>query len=127
MPRPDIVTIRVPADTGHLELVRAAASAVAVRMDFTFDRITDLHIALDELCSRILATSDPPATRLEVAFEVTSDQLRVTAVGDRPLKDGEEFLNPWSKVILEAVTDDVRIADRDGIAVVSVIVEKEPA
>ena len=39
----DRVTIRIPANTAHVGLVRATASALAALRDFTYDRITDLH------------------------------------------------------------------------------------
>ena len=115
----DTITIRIPASTAHIGLIRATASGLAARLDFTYDRITDLHIALDELCSRILATSEPPPSRLEVAFELAGDGLRVTAKGDSPLKDGAAFLNPWSKMILESVTDGIDVVE--GVAAARVV------
>jgi serine/threonine-protein kinase RsbW len=110
----DVIVVRIPASTAHVALVRAAASALAARLDFTYDRITDLHIAIDEVCSRILATSEPAPGRLEVTFDVSGDGLRVAARGDTPPKPGTQFLNRWSEMILESVTDELEVSEANG-------------
>jgi serine/threonine-protein kinase RsbW len=121
------ILLRIPATIGHVGLVRAAASAVAARMDFTYDRLTDLHIALDEVCSRVLATSQPPPTRLEVVFEIDRDFLRVSTCGDTPAKTEVEFLNRWSEMILHSVTDRLELTDRSGAVMATFEIGKSPA
>jgi hypothetical protein len=110
------VTIRIPGNTRHVALVRATATTLAALLDFTYDRLTDLHIAIDEVCSRILATSSPRPARLEVTFTLQEGGLSVEASGDAPLKPGEEFLSPWSMAILESVTDQMWVEVTDGVA-----------
>ena len=95
------------------------ASALAAHLDFTYDRITDLQIAIDEVCSRIMATAAQRATHLEITFAVGDGNLTVTAAGDQPVREGEDFLTSWSKAILDSVTDGVEIAQRDGISRIS--------
>jgi serine/threonine-protein kinase RsbW len=113
------VVVRVPATTRHVALIRATASSLAALADLSYDRITDLHIAIDEVCSRILATSHPKATRLEVRFTVEKDGILVHASGDSGLREGAEFLNAWSRAILEAITDGLEVGPSDGSSVVS--------
>ena len=108
------VTLRIPATTGHVGLARATATALAALLDFTYDRVTDLHIAIDETCGRVLATSDPPAHRLEIAFEPEPSSLRISVRGDGRLKPGAQFLNPWSKVILESIVEDLEVQEAAG-------------
>ncbi len=115
----DQVTIRIPATTRHVALVRATATTLAALLDFTYDRLTDLHIAIDEVCSRILATSSPHASRLEVIFTLGEGGMKIEASGDSPLKSGEEFLTTWSKAILDSVAEQMQVAVRDGIALAS--------
>ena len=43
----------------------------------------------------------------------------MTTKGDSPLKDGAAFLNPWSKMILESVTDGIDVAE--GVAEATVV------
>jgi serine/threonine-protein kinase RsbW len=106
----DRVVIRIPASTKHIALVRATATSLAAMLDFTYDRITDLHIAIDEICSRILATSSPRARRLEVTFTVEEDALRIQACGDSPTRTDTPFLTTWSRAILESVTEGVEVS-----------------
>lgn len=112
----DQVVVRIPASTSHVALVRAAASALAAQRDFTYDRITDLHIAIDEVCSRILATSVPKANRIEVTFTVEEEGLRIAAKGDTPLKAGASFLTGLSQAIFDSVTRGVEVLDLRGVA-----------
>lgn len=112
----ETILLRIPASTPHIRVIRQAASALGALLDFTYDRIQDLHIAIDEVCSRIIATSDPPTARIEVTFEVESGDLRITARGDAPVKAGGQFLTKWSQAILRSVTDGLEIVDTDGAA-----------
>jgi serine/threonine-protein kinase RsbW len=118
----DTVVVRIPASTPHVALVRAAASALAAQRDFTYDRITDLHIAIDEVCSRILATSGPKATRIDVTFTVEEDGLRISACGDAPLRAGTSFLTTLSKAIFDSVTRGVEILERGEVACATFLV-----
>jgi hypothetical protein len=110
----DHITLRIRGTTGHVELARATASALAARLDFTYDRLTDLHIAIDEVCGRVLATSDPPARHLELTFEPMETGLRISVKGDGSLKPGAQFLNSWSKIILDSVVQDLQIQQEEG-------------
>lgn len=124
----DHVTLRIPATTGHVGLARATATALAARLDFTYDRLTDLHIAVDEVCGRILAASDPPARRLELSFESTEGGgLRVAVAGDATLKPGAQFLNAWSKMILDSIVTDLQIEpDPSNPVSASFVVDRQP-
>jgi histidine kinase-like protein len=120
----DHLTIRIPATTRHVALVRATATTLAALLDFTYDRLTDLHIAIDEVCSRILATSSPHASRLEVTFTLEESGITVDARGDSPLKPGEEFLTTWSKAILDSVAERMEVGITDGVTVATFRVPK---
>jgi serine/threonine-protein kinase RsbW len=115
----DRVTIRIPANTAHVGLIRATASALAALLNFTYDRITDLHIAIDEVCSRIIATSSPPPSHLEVTFVIHDGRMEVIAGADRQIEEGTEFLTSWSRAILESVTEGFDISQPNGRAFIS--------
>src|ERR687888_673211 len=112
----DVIVVRIPASTPHIRIVRQAASALAALLDFTYDRLQDLHIAIDEVCSRIMATADPPASRLEIRFRLEEGELHVTARGDSPTRSETPFLTTWSQAILRAVTDGLEVVDTDSEA-----------
>ena len=115
-PLSERVVIRIPASTSHVALVRATATSLAALLDFTYDRITDLHIAIDEVCSRIMATSTPPASRIEVTFTIGDDSLQIQAYGDTPARADVPFLTTWSRAILESVTTGIEVAPPDDVA-----------
>ena len=87
----DLVTLRLPAASGFLSVLRTATAGLAARLDFTLDEIEDLRIAVDEACAMLLALAVPGAD-LECSFELTADTVRVavralTADGQPPARD----------------------------------------
>jgi anti-sigma regulatory factor (Ser/Thr protein kinase) len=110
---PDEVTLGIPATAAHLALARATASALAARLDFTYDRLTDLCIAIDEASGRVMATAETAPDRLELAFDSDDQGLLITIRGDRPPKPGAEFLSQWSKLILESVAGGLDVDEDD--------------
>ena len=110
---PGEVVVTIPADTQHVALVRAAATALAARMDFSFDRITDLHIAIDEICSRLMATVVSPEA-IEVRFLKDEDRLSITATAEGDRRADRDLFTEWSRVILDAIAQRVDAAAADG-------------
>jgi serine/threonine-protein kinase RsbW len=108
MPRmPDTVKVRIPATTTHVALLRAAASALAARLDFPVDRITELQIAVDEVCSRLMAVSEEPSfIRMEFVVEMDKS-IRILAEVDGSRREDRDLLSEWSRVILEAIARDI--------------------
>jgi hypothetical protein len=49
-----VVEVRVPADPGYIRIVRLAASGVAAMAGFDVERIEDLRIAVDEMCTTLI-------------------------------------------------------------------------
>jgi hypothetical protein len=118
----EIVTARIPADTPHVSLLRAIATALAARLDFPVDRIIELQIAVDEVCSRLMAVSSD-ATVLSIDFEVFEGGLTLRAGADGSRREDREFLTEWSRVILEAIAENISLAD-DGQVGISLSVAK---
>ena len=123
----DQVIVRIPASTPHVGLVRAAASALSALLNFTYERITDLHIAIDEACSRVMATADAAPSRIEVQFQVEDDGLLISVTGDAPVRPGAKVLNVWSETILMSLAEDVAVGERDGAALISFRLAREGA
>ena len=64
------VTLRVPASSAYVVLIRAAVSAMCARLDFTIDRIEDVKLAVDEAAALLL--SDAP-TGADLYVDFTPD------------------------------------------------------
>jgi serine/threonine-protein kinase RsbW len=122
----DHVIIRIPPATAYVGLIRAMASGLAARLDFTYDQIMDLHIAIDEVCSRLLDTAASPEA-LEFRFGLDGDQLAFEATADGEVREDREFLNPLSRMILEALVDRFDVSKADGTYVVRIEVQRTSA
>nr|WP_184548868.1 anti-sigma factor [Streptosporangium becharense] len=101
----DVVSVRLPAASAYLSVLRTATAALAVRLDFTLDEIEDLRIAVDEACAMLL-TEAVPGTDLTADFELTGQlmqiRVEVSTVGN-PAPKRDDFA--W--MVLTALADDV--------------------
>ncbi len=87
----DMVTVRLPAASAYLSVLRTATAGLAARLDFTLDEIEDLRIAVDEACAMLLSQA-VPGSDLECEFELTGDAMRIavsvlTVDGQEPSRD----------------------------------------
>ncbi len=119
----DTVTVRIPGDTSHVALLRAAASALAARMDFPIDRITELQIVVDEVCSRLMAVTETP-THITMELRPADHGIDLIARTEGPRRSGRELLSEWSRVILEAIARDIRPELADGTTTLSLSVSR---
>lgn len=109
MPLVDVdprVTLRIPAQSAYVVLIRAAVSAMCARLDFTIDRIEDVKLAVDESAALLLSDAAGDAD-LHVALTPDApDGLRVdmsarTQHGRTVPRDG------FTWMVLTALVDDV--------------------
>ena len=73
----DVVTVRLPADSAYLSVLRTATAGLAARLDFNLDEIEDLRIAIDEACAMLLAQA-VPGTDLTCEFELAGDSMSIS-------------------------------------------------
>lgn len=100
------VTLRIPAQSAYVVLIRAAVSAMCARLDFTIDRIEDVKLAVDESAALLLSDVEPGAA-LDVVF--TPDipaglrvQMSCPTVHGRTLKR-----DSFTWTVLTALVDEV--------------------
>ncbi len=101
----DAVTVRMPAESAYLSVLRTATAGLAARLDFTLDEIEDLRIGVDEACAMLLSQA-LPGTDLTTEFELNGDGMRVnvsvlTADGRLPARD------TFAWTVLSALAGDV--------------------
>ncbi|GAB3493923.1 ATP-binding protein [Nocardiopsis coralliicola] len=101
----DAVTVKMPADSAYLSVLRTATAGLAARLDFTLDEIEDLRIGVDEACAMLLAQA-LPGTDLTTEFELTGDGMKITvsvltADGRPPARD------TFAWTVLSALAGDV--------------------
>ena len=81
----DTVSLRLPADSAYLAVLRTAAAGMASRLNFTLDDIEDLRIAVDEACAMLLPRAAEGAS-LECLFELKPRELDISV--SLPTTDG---------------------------------------
>jgi len=114
----DVVSIRLPAASAYLSVLRTATAGLAARLDFTLDEIEDLRIAVDEACAMLLSEA-VPGTDLTAEFELTGQEMQVrvevaTVGSSAPKRDD------FAWMVLTALADDVDAASEspDRMAIV---------
>lgn len=109
-----VVRLEIPASAAYLAVARAAASGLAAQLQFTFDQLDDLRIAVDEACTQLLDRSGGDTLQVAYLLEEATGELCVEVSvaaleGARPMA-GDTFA--WQ--ILTAMTDEVREHLEDG-------------
>ncbi len=100
------VEIRVAASVTQLPIVRGLAETLVLLSDFTLDEVADIRLAVDEVCSTLIAIAAPD-TSLNCRFTVGDLDLLVRVSGvaaTEGLPDERSF--GWH--VLRTLTDEVR-------------------
>lgn len=120
----DTVTLRLPAQSAYVAVLRTAAAGLASRLNFTLDDIEDLRIAVDEACAMLLPRAAAGA-QLECAFEVSGDELDVAV--SLPTNDGVlPSRDTFSWTVLTALADSVD-ASAEGTTVTITMAKRSSA
>ncbi|MQA94534.1 MAG: anti-sigma factor [Streptosporangiales bacterium] len=114
----DAVTVRMPAASAYLSVLRTATAGLAARLDFTLDEIEDLRIAVDEACAMLLAQALPGAD-LTAEFELGEDGMRVvvsalTSNGEVPARD----TFAWTVLTALAGSVDAQVGPDDRVSII---------
>jgi serine/threonine-protein kinase RsbW len=75
-PVPDVISIRLPAQSAYLSVLRTTTASLAARLDFTIDDIEDLKIAVDEACAMVLRDAVDGAD-LMCEFELVGSSMQI--------------------------------------------------
>ncbi len=71
------VSLRVPADSAYVSVLRTMTAGLAARLDFTVDDIEDLRIAVGEACALVLPEA-VDGSDLEAEFRLMPGTLMVS-------------------------------------------------
>lgn len=111
----DHVELRLPVRPELWVLARMSASAIASRLDFGFDAVEDLRLAIDELCNSCAAGAAPDS-RLQLHYRWDEDTIHVACevapIG--PISSGAADTLELSARILDALVDGHGIDPSDG-------------
>ncbi|MFD3706811.1 anti-sigma factor [Nocardia sp. NPDC058658] len=105
------------AQLTQLPIVRGLAETLVLLSDFTLDEVADVRLAVDEVCSTIIAIAGPD-TLLTCEFLVGDNELQVRVdgvAGAQGMPDQRSF--GWH--VLRTLCDEVIADQRDFDATVS--------
>ncbi|HUU54005.1 MAG TPA: ATP-binding protein [Armatimonadota bacterium] len=75
---PDQVEIRIPRRAEFVRVARMAACALASQLDFTYDLIKDVELAVGEACANAVEhVCDEESNEIIVRFSIDPTQLQV--------------------------------------------------
>lgn len=120
-PPAERVELSMPARPEMWTLARMTVSVVASRIELDFEEISDLRLAIDELCT-VCALGSTPDSRLTLTYSTDDEGLRVdcvvspTGLPEAPLDEQVAGLLPaqLSERILEALVDEHGVTADDG-------------
>ncbi len=103
--RPRSVEIRVPAQLENLAVVRTVVAAIGTFEDLDFDAVSDLRLAVDEACTRLIRSALPDST-LVLAVHPRENDVVVDA---STTCKSQDILTPgsFSWHVLSSLTDEV--------------------
>jgi serine/threonine-protein kinase RsbW len=100
------VHLEIPASGAYLSVVRAAATGLAAQLEFTYEEIDDLRIAVDEACTQLLARRGSART-LSVSYHLADAELRVDVSIEAADRGDPLARDTFAWQILSAMTDEV--------------------
>lgn len=101
----DAVSVRMPAVSAYLSVLRTATAGLAARLDFTIDQIEDLRIAVDEACAMLLRQA-VPGTDLITEFELNGQEM-IVRVEVSTVGTAEPRRDDFAWMVLTALADGV--------------------
>ena len=78
---PDQVEVRIPRRAEFVRVARMTACALACQLDFTYDVIKDIELAVGEACANAVEhVAEEGCDEITVRFSVSDDQLAVEVI-----------------------------------------------
>jgi anti-sigma regulatory factor (Ser/Thr protein kinase) len=100
------VEVRVPAHLENLAVVRTVVAAIGTFEDLDFDAVSDLRLAVDEACTRLIRSALPNSTLVLVVHPHESEVV----VDASTTCKSQDILTPgsFSWHVLSSLTDEVK-------------------
>jgi serine/threonine-protein kinase RsbW len=107
------VEVRITASAAQISAVRVVAADLAARQDYDLDAVSDLRMAVDEVCATLVPLA-VPGTMLSCRFMVGPESIE--AVASVPVSEPSAVpQNTFGWRVLSTLTDDVEAFTVDQI------------
>lgn len=114
----DVVELRIPRKPEFVSVARLAVSGIAGRLDFSYDEVEDIKLAVGEACTSAIQETSPESVEFPIVVRCESDpEAMVIEVVDsrRPgarsavREKGED--KPISRLLMEVLMDEVDVSE----------------
>jgi len=109
------IRLSVPARADYVHVLRSVMASVAAKLDFSYDDIEDLRLAVDEACAYLLGLQENPRV-LTLAITPSGRTVDVIASVDGDLVT-PSTQSPGANMVwnlLGALTDEARFDETGG-------------
>jgi serine/threonine-protein kinase RsbW len=109
------IRLSVPARADYVHVLRSVTASVAAKLDFSFDDIEDLRLAVDEACAYLLGLQEDP-TSLSLTITPSGGAVDVLASvdGEEAAGRGQGLQATMVWHLLGALTDEARFEESGG-------------
>ncbi|MDP8959309.1 MAG: anti-sigma regulatory factor [Actinomycetota bacterium] len=107
------VLVTVPFQRQYLGILRSVTAGVAARMDFPYDTIDDLCLAVDEACAQLLGSGPASLLTLAIGLNGTGVELIVATDASVPEWPPPGIEEGFSWQVLTALVDEARFERSD--------------
>ena len=111
----EVVRLTATAHPFYSQVIRVAVFLIASRLDFDLEQVEDLRIAVDEAWNHAL-THAPATSDIEVEITVEPEAMHITLTSQvvESFEESRGIPASFSRLILDAVSDEVSIEHADG-------------
>ncbi|MGI9596216.1 MAG: hypothetical protein ACR2QK_08650 [Acidimicrobiales bacterium] len=101
------LSLQTPSATQFLHVIRLTTAGAGAEAGLTTEEIDDVKIAVDELCSLVMAVSTE-TDRLTLTFLATDNGVTIEATGP---SGAELEIDDLARAILDATVDKLELSD----------------
>ncbi len=113
-PGASTVEVRTSARAALIPTIRAVASDLAARADFDLDAISDLRMAVDEVCATLVDVA-APTSMLQCTFLVRPERIEVRAQVQAGRADATVPVDTFGWRVLQTLADYVAAHHEPGV------------
>jgi serine/threonine-protein kinase RsbW len=109
------IRLSVPARADYVHVLRSVIASVAAKLDFSYDDIEDLRLAVDEACAYLIGLREGP-TELSLTITPSGQTVEVLAWvdGAEPSEPPQGLQTTMVWHLLGALTDEARSEESGG-------------
>ncbi len=107
------IRLSIPAKAENVLAIRLFASGLAMRQGYDINKIEDIKTAISESCVMLLSGSQGGDLFIGIDTE-NGFEIVLNMVGGERKEQDDDFIPELSQMLLEGLTEDLKITEVDG-------------